>query len=354
VPRRRWRSSCTETTSVAFQIGFVMDNRLIPERRKSSRHAATRLPSLRATILAGPDVQVINVSRGGLLVESHVRLTPGAGICLHIHRADQIYSVGGRIVRVDAALVGGQMTYRAGVMLDKDFAMFDLTSEESVVASVLAPPAEEGASSTRQPDIVPGQDPGAARQDKSPPSADPPQPGQALGKLQMAVALGEPYQTRSAENHAAERARRDEERQTLEMRLRQAEQRADQLSGQLAAAIESERRLARRHDEERSKLETALLEMQQQFADLEAHEAAMTAITTQQLEVYEQEREDWAKRNSRLTTQLETTEAWCVDQQDLLYQIRHEMSRVFALLTRVRSRPMREVSKSAAIEVDTD
>jgi len=37
--------------------------------RRFPRHPATRLPSLRASILAGPDVQVINVARGGIIVD---------------------------------------------------------------------------------------------------------------------------------------------------------------------------------------------------------------------------------------------------------------------------------------------
>jgi hypothetical protein len=69
--------------------------------------------------------------------------------------------------------------------------------------------------------------------------------------------------------------------------------------------------------------------------------------------MYEQERADWATQTSRLSAQLERSETWCTDQQDLLYNIRQEMSRMFALMTRVRPRPTRELAESPAIETKT-
>jgi hypothetical protein len=330
-------------------------DRLIPDRRQSPRHPATRLPSLRASILAGPDVQVINVSRRGLLVESDVRLVPWAGVCLHITSDDQIYTVGGRIVRVDAALVGGRLKYRAGVLLDKDFAIFDLSTEQSVLASVLDTSGDTASSPERQPEIEsePGASTVTTRQDVPRPRAEASQRPEAFEKLQVAVAVSETYQKRTAESHAAERARWDAERRALETRLRDAERQADELSRHLAAAREAEQRLAREHQEERTKLEAALHALQQQLSELEGHQAALIATSTQHLKTYEQEREDWATQTSRLSTQLEQTEAWCTDQQDLLYNIRQEMSRVFALMTRVRPRPTLEPAESPAIEANT-
>jgi len=280
---------------------------------------------------------------------------PGAGVCLHITSDDQVYTVGGRIVRVDAALVGGRLKYRAGLMLDRDFVIFDLSSEQSVVASVLDTSGDTASSPELQPEI--GSEPGAptvaTRPDVPPPRTEASQHPEAFAKLQEAVAISETYQKRTAESHAAERARWDAERRALETRLRDAERQADESSRHLAAAREAEQRLAREHQEERTTLEAALHALQQQLSELEGHQAALIATSTQHLKTYEQEREDWATRTSRLSTQLEKTEAWCTDQQDLLYNMRQEMTRVFALMTRVRPRPTREPAESPAIETKT-
>src|SRR5512138_2345449 len=81
--------------------------------------------SVHANILAGPDVLVLEMSRRELLLEADVRLTPGAGICLNVTIGDANYLAGGRVARVDATLAGGQVRYRAGVVLDNEMPAFD-------------------------------------------------------------------------------------------------------------------------------------------------------------------------------------------------------------------------------------
>jgi hypothetical protein len=299
--------------------------------RRFPRHPATRLPSLRASILAGPDVRVINVARGGMLVESDVRLTPGSGVCLNVTLGDQVYQIAGRVSRVDASLTDGRVKYRAGIALDQEMAIFDLpeTSSADIEADRaldveleehLQPPEyRDGASEVLRQDLA------DARREAQ-------QQREACEALRQAVDSGEVARRQLIDTQAAERTRWTEERKLLQERARDNEEQAANLARKVRAVVEGQRDLVEQHALEKARLEAEANEARQQLTELRAVHASLLATISQRLETFERERAGWQAEQQRFATELEAAEGWSTDQQDLLYRIRQQMAAAFSLL----------------------
>lgn len=186
--------------------------------------------SVHANILAGPDVQVVELSRRDLILESDVRLTPGAGICLNITIGGANYLAGGRIGKVDATLSGGQVKYRASVTLDSDMPAFELADPKETHKEASSPP---------HPSAVEEHAMDAAQQQQL---------------LKTALRSAEAARKELAEELSAERARWEELRKSLEQRISAAEQKVDAAARQMSAgkdaAKQSEQLLADKHAKE--------------------------------------------------------------------------------------------------------
>jgi hypothetical protein len=302
--------------------------------RRFPRHPAARLPSLRASILAGPDVRVINVARGGMLVESDVRLTPGSGVCLNVTLGDQVYQVAGRVSRVDASLNDGRVKYRAGIALDEEMAIFDLppvpdsSSPEAeddraldveLQEHLIALPEGDARSETLRRELA------DARREAQ-------QQREANDALRQAVDSGEAARRQLMESQAAERARWMEDRKLLQERARDNEEQAANLARKVRSVVEAQRDLAEQHALEKARLEADANEARQQLTELRAVHASLLATITQRLETFERDRAEWQEAQHRAATDLEAAEGWSSDQQDLLYRIRQQMAAVFSLL----------------------
>ena len=91
------------------------------ERRRNRRHASAeehRIVSAR--VRPGCDVSVIDVSAGGVLVESDRRLLPGAAVELHLRSDQQSEIVRGHVVRCTVArLRANAISYRGAVAFDR-------------------------------------------------------------------------------------------------------------------------------------------------------------------------------------------------------------------------------------------
>ena len=70
------------------------------------------------------EIKLINISRGGALIETQTRVLPGASISLRIDMAEAVHIVKGRILRSHVHEVGKIIAYRSAIAFDEDFTIF--------------------------------------------------------------------------------------------------------------------------------------------------------------------------------------------------------------------------------------
>jgi hypothetical protein len=125
------------------------------ERRASPRRLASELPFLKSVkLLAGPDVRLVDVSRGGALLESDTPLPPGTRICLRLVTTDTTILIDGRVLRSRVScLQAGLVRYKSAIAFDEDVALFaEDRQEEAAAAPASAPPLEAAAPSSSTPE----------------------------------------------------------------------------------------------------------------------------------------------------------------------------------------------------------
>ena len=104
-----------------------MDDRLehqgIKDRRKAPRFDATAISNLKMVIQGDEhEVKLINISRGGALIEFSERMSPGSSISLHLLIANTIYNIRGRITRCGLSSMNNKVPqFQSAIAFDKDF-----------------------------------------------------------------------------------------------------------------------------------------------------------------------------------------------------------------------------------------
>jgi hypothetical protein len=101
-------------------------------RRKGERQDPAHIPSLKsAGLVAGPDVQLINLSSGGALLESNTRILPDASICIRLVATDALFFLRGRVLQSRASsLRGSELIYECRVAFDEEFSLLAPNQEE--------------------------------------------------------------------------------------------------------------------------------------------------------------------------------------------------------------------------------
>jgi chromosome segregation ATPase len=236
-----------------------------------------------ASILAGPEVSLVGISRQELIIESDVRLAPGAGICLNVTIADANYLAGGRITKVDAALSAGRVKYRAGVKLDNEVPAFDLESAEPVKLCAEEVPPPEAPPNTAE---------------------DPMDQQQTLQMLKTALRSSEAHRKQLTEEYTAARATWDAERRALDARIAQAEKTATAAGQQVHTSREAERLLAGKHAQEQAAWTKERAALQEKAKQIEAR-AAQGDARANQLDARVQQAEAQAKAFEARVNELE-------------------------------------------------
>ena len=92
-------------------------------RRGAPRFDASAIPSLKSiNQVGGPEIKLINISRGGALIESQEPLSKGSNICLRLVTAKNVYLLKGRIIRFSASSMNGNvLQYQSAIIFDEDF-----------------------------------------------------------------------------------------------------------------------------------------------------------------------------------------------------------------------------------------
>jgi hypothetical protein len=91
------------------------------ERRRAARwRSKVDLPAVR---VRGGDARALDVAAGGMLIETRLRLRPGASIEVHVTTGERISRLRGRIVRCIVSRVqAAGLTYQAAVQFDEQVA----------------------------------------------------------------------------------------------------------------------------------------------------------------------------------------------------------------------------------------
>lgn len=85
------------------------------------RFPATAVPTIKALRLSpGDAVELVNISRSGVLVEGKTRFVPGTRVTVHIEGAFKPSQIKGRIVRCQVSSIsGGALRYHSGIQFEQ-------------------------------------------------------------------------------------------------------------------------------------------------------------------------------------------------------------------------------------------
>src|SRR5262245_50364565 len=112
------------------------------DRRVWPRIPASQLPDLSVNLTTGPDIRLIDISRGGALFECSKRLVPASTVALRLVTPDGTHIVRGRVVRSRIVrLERGGLGYQAAVAFNET--LQDLKEPEATPAAAAPPPEPE-------------------------------------------------------------------------------------------------------------------------------------------------------------------------------------------------------------------
>lgn len=95
-------------------------------RRQSRRRPARDIPYLGARLVGGPPVELLDVSRRGILFQTSTRLHPGSPIAVKLVAADAGMVLRGSVVRSTVAVLNGaEVKYHTAVAFDDDITLCD-------------------------------------------------------------------------------------------------------------------------------------------------------------------------------------------------------------------------------------
>jgi hypothetical protein len=105
------------------QIKQAVEFQDFKDRRKTPRFDPSVIPFLETVYLVGgPEVKLVNISRGGALIESWERFSPGLSIMLKITTAETLYYLKGRVLRYDVSSIDDTVPhYYSAIAFEEDF-----------------------------------------------------------------------------------------------------------------------------------------------------------------------------------------------------------------------------------------
>jgi len=99
-------------------------------RRRWPRFSPADIPSLKGvTSTTGTEIEVVNISRGGALFESHARLAPGTRIMLKIMTTEGVIQIAGQVLRSYISSLKGIPKYQSAVEFEQPLYLLDELSE---------------------------------------------------------------------------------------------------------------------------------------------------------------------------------------------------------------------------------
>jgi hypothetical protein len=110
------------------------------DHRRYPRLKPSAVPSLKSVSFnQGGEVQVIDISRGGMLLETEVRLRPQMKIHLKLLTIDGLIKLDGSVLRSSITSLKGAPRYQSAIAFDHPFHMLDDLSQDTAAASEAQP-----------------------------------------------------------------------------------------------------------------------------------------------------------------------------------------------------------------------
>jgi hypothetical protein len=102
-------------------------------RRLSPRLKAEDVPFLKSVELyQGKEIQIVNISRGGILIETETRLRPDFKVVLTLVTTEGVYKRDGTILRSSVSSLNGIPKYRTAIAFKQPFELMDVFNDESM------------------------------------------------------------------------------------------------------------------------------------------------------------------------------------------------------------------------------
>jgi hypothetical protein len=138
--------------------------------RRDPRLKPSSVPFLKSVSFSqGSEVQVIDISRGGMLIETEVRLRPQMKITLKLVTSDGAIKLEGSVLRTSITSLKGAPRYQSAIAFEHPFHMLDDLSEKPAAALTEGPPesnqppvAEQGSDEPASQSVVGSYDENSA------------------------------------------------------------------------------------------------------------------------------------------------------------------------------------------------
>ncbi len=119
------------------------------DARKWPRFTPEQVPSLKGiTSNQGAELQVINISRGGALLETRMRLAPGTRIMLKVVTVEGVIQIAGQVLRSSISSLEGAPKYQSAVAFESPLHILDDLTEQTISL----PKQSDAGSASLQPD----------------------------------------------------------------------------------------------------------------------------------------------------------------------------------------------------------
>jgi hypothetical protein len=90
------------------------------------RRLASHVPGLKARVVAGREVRLVNVAKRGVLFETEERLLPNTSIRIRFQAADRTAVIAGQVVRSSVSRLSARtLSYKTAISLDEDLSVCD-------------------------------------------------------------------------------------------------------------------------------------------------------------------------------------------------------------------------------------
>jgi len=130
------------------------------------RFPAAAVPSIKSVKLSpGEQVQLVNISRTGVLVEGRTRFVPGTRVTVVFDGGFTPAQIKGRIVRCQVSSIhDGSLRYQSGIQFDKKLETHPGDLKEALPEPTLGAPAAAAAAETPAPAAAAAKQASASKQ----------------------------------------------------------------------------------------------------------------------------------------------------------------------------------------------